>query len=572
MAKVDINNLRQALTENNEKLKQYVYDVITHFSPTSANIARILSHMANTTIHISREDRELWDSSFERAKEYMDTSFKEMTTLDLKTVQSLPTENISSSSIYLLETNAENVYDQYVYSDGKWVFLGSTSVDMSSYYTKNQIDEIVNVINSTSKHTHANIDILEMITAPYTAEEKNILKQMGDINFEALVAHLVNNNVHITDVERQVLSSIRNTDLTQLLEHSSNSSVHVTQEEKEKYDRMLQLAKAFVVESLRKTIQVELVEALPDVSDAVNYTLYLVPAAIQTTDTQNVFDKWLFIGGAYEKWGGSGGQPAGSLGPDDLADFLTYDAMKQYVDENLHVHNNLNLLQATTASFTTELLQKIQNDSNTLFNHINNGNIHVTENQQTLLNRLAEFGDFGNYINEKISEQSHMKILYVDVLPRTYGDIDKMAIYFVLKDDAGRRPSNKDEDGNDIIITDTTSIAEALKNTNYDKYIWDDTYKGWEKFGSGDSLNIKYVNQLPTEREDIKSGVLYFVPNGLTEIDHGELDPGTGEYENPIGKIGYYSKYIWNDVMEAWEIIYEDLVLSDDDISYILGN
>lgn len=59
--------------------------------------------------------------------------------LSVKIVTTLPTEDISGTTIYLINTSGSN-YNQYMYIDGSWANLGSTAVDMSSYYNKTQID------------------------------------------------------------------------------------------------------------------------------------------------------------------------------------------------------------------------------------------------------------------------------------------------------------------------------------------------------------------------------------------------------------------------------------------------
>ena len=62
--------------------------------------------------------------------------------LSVKIVSSLPTEEISGTTIYLINTTGSN-YNQYMYIDGDWASLGSTSVDLSSYYNKAQVDTML---------------------------------------------------------------------------------------------------------------------------------------------------------------------------------------------------------------------------------------------------------------------------------------------------------------------------------------------------------------------------------------------------------------------------------------------
>lgn len=55
-------------------------------------------------------------------------------------VQELPTENISTSTVYLIKSDKENYYYQYIYVDNEWANLGATEVNMEDYYTKDYID------------------------------------------------------------------------------------------------------------------------------------------------------------------------------------------------------------------------------------------------------------------------------------------------------------------------------------------------------------------------------------------------------------------------------------------------
>ena len=67
-----------------------------------------------------------------------------ITTIDIQVVQALPTEDISSTTIYLLpkqsSTDVTNWYDEYIYISNAWEKIGSTEVDLSNYYTKVQAD------------------------------------------------------------------------------------------------------------------------------------------------------------------------------------------------------------------------------------------------------------------------------------------------------------------------------------------------------------------------------------------------------------------------------------------------
>jgi len=75
-------------------------------------------------------------------------------TIDIEVVQTLPTTDISTTTIYLLpKTTAgtDDVYDEYINTTGTsagWELIGSTQVDLSNYYTKTQTDNLLATKNN----------------------------------------------------------------------------------------------------------------------------------------------------------------------------------------------------------------------------------------------------------------------------------------------------------------------------------------------------------------------------------------------------------------------------------------
>lgn len=84
--------------------------------------------------------------------------------LKYEVVTSLPIEDISTTTIYLIAKPAQtenNIYDEYIYISDKWELIGSTSVDLTDYYTKNEVDAKVSSLNnevSTIKNDISDID------------------------------------------------------------------------------------------------------------------------------------------------------------------------------------------------------------------------------------------------------------------------------------------------------------------------------------------------------------------------------------------------------------------------------
>lgn len=76
-------------------------------------------------------------------KDQIDAIVAALDTLKLEPVAELPTQDISTTTIYLLETETPGKYEQYLYLNETWVLLGSTDVDLSNYYNKSQVDTLL---------------------------------------------------------------------------------------------------------------------------------------------------------------------------------------------------------------------------------------------------------------------------------------------------------------------------------------------------------------------------------------------------------------------------------------------
>lgn len=71
-------------------------------------------------------------------KQEVNNLISAITTMDIQVVQTLPTQDISTTTIYLVpkttsETN--DAYDEYIYVSNAWEHIGSTQVDLTNYVT-----------------------------------------------------------------------------------------------------------------------------------------------------------------------------------------------------------------------------------------------------------------------------------------------------------------------------------------------------------------------------------------------------------------------------------------------------
>lgn len=87
-----------------------------------------------------------------------------ITTMDIRVVQELPTEDISTTTIYLVPSASAgtgNVYDEYIYVNQNWEMIGTTAVDLSDYYTKSEVNSLLSgKANSSDVYTKAQIDTM----------------------------------------------------------------------------------------------------------------------------------------------------------------------------------------------------------------------------------------------------------------------------------------------------------------------------------------------------------------------------------------------------------------------------
>lgn len=73
--------------------------------------------------------------------------------LNIQVVDELPTQDISTTTIYLVPNDAsevDNIYDEYIYVNNAWELIGSTAIDLTDYYTKTEVDGMIPVADGTT--------------------------------------------------------------------------------------------------------------------------------------------------------------------------------------------------------------------------------------------------------------------------------------------------------------------------------------------------------------------------------------------------------------------------------------
>lgn len=159
------------------------------------------THIKDTVIHVTQEDKDLWNSILDNAKKYAKKLFDSVTSFNIQIVDALPVDNIKEMTIYFMRNGRDNetdYYEEYMYINNKWEIIGSTFVNLTpyllvsdfektinDYVTKTDlIEKLKNYTNSTDLmndyakktdlHNHSNKSILDNLS-----DKKGVLNYKG---------------------------------------------------------------------------------------------------------------------------------------------------------------------------------------------------------------------------------------------------------------------------------------------------------------------------------------------------------------------------------------------------------
>ena len=138
---LSLENLILALNSNNIKIKQLINDMLLLMQQDINN--NISNHIDNNIIHVTQNDKDLWNSILDNAKAYANTLFNKVTSFTIEIVDELPTENIKQMTIYFIRNNYNNesdYYDEYMYINNKWEIIGSTFVNLAPYLLREEFE------------------------------------------------------------------------------------------------------------------------------------------------------------------------------------------------------------------------------------------------------------------------------------------------------------------------------------------------------------------------------------------------------------------------------------------------
>lgn len=107
------------------------------------------------------------------------TAIGEINSFEISIVQSLPTEDIDTHTIYFISNNGigTNVYDEYMYINNNWEKIGTTNIDLSNYL---QTTDIAAWAKAATKPTYTASEV-GALPSTYTAPVTSVNGQTGAV-------------------------------------------------------------------------------------------------------------------------------------------------------------------------------------------------------------------------------------------------------------------------------------------------------------------------------------------------------------------------------------------------------
>lgn len=129
----DIDELKKLIEDINDTDLANINQLITNLDTDLSN------HTSDTVIHVTQDDKDLWNATLQNAKDYAKKLFDSVTSFTIEIVDTLPTKDIKSMTIYFMRNGRDNesdYYEEYMYINDKWEIIGSTFVNLTPYLLK----------------------------------------------------------------------------------------------------------------------------------------------------------------------------------------------------------------------------------------------------------------------------------------------------------------------------------------------------------------------------------------------------------------------------------------------------
>ena len=136
-----VNGITSTDIEELKKLVDYINNSgLTNIKQLITDLDTDLSnHTSDTVIHVTQDDKDLWNATLQNAKDYAKKLFDSVTSFTIEIVDTLPTENIKTMTIYFMRNEHDNesdYYEEYMYINDKWEIIGNTFINLAQYLLK----------------------------------------------------------------------------------------------------------------------------------------------------------------------------------------------------------------------------------------------------------------------------------------------------------------------------------------------------------------------------------------------------------------------------------------------------
>ena len=148
-----LNNLVEKMAgekDDSKKISEAIDKITEYYEEGSGVETEQIVSNSTTKVPVSKA-----------VKDFVLDSISGLTGLELEVVEELPVSDIKTNTIYLVPKNDSennNIYDEYLYIQENWELIGTTEVDLSNYYNKDEVDAAIENIDIPENLSDLNAD------------------------------------------------------------------------------------------------------------------------------------------------------------------------------------------------------------------------------------------------------------------------------------------------------------------------------------------------------------------------------------------------------------------------------
>lgn len=284
-------------------------------------------HKNNELIHVTEEEKEEWNSIYERLYQFILDKFQEVDNMKVIVLEDGKThfavEDPEEKVFYFEKSSeeSENLYDEYVYFNNTWEKIGSNKINLSDYYTKEEVVRLINVVTTKMEKGYGELDAKKLDEADFslhtsddfihvTKEEKDRWNSAHGLTVDTELDENSSNPVQNAAIAKKIATLATQEQVGEKVSndvfvlHTSNGDIHITEEERVKWNEALERAKEYAdqlfgdIESF-KIIIIEEGKTHSDIAPE-SGVLYFEKTS---TDDENNYDEYVWINGVWEKIG-----------------------------------------------------------------------------------------------------------------------------------------------------------------------------------------------------------------------------------------------------------------------------